>query len=349
MSAKRPPFEIGDLSIAAGGRQTVNLPLPSLYTNDPVSMPVHVLHGKRDGRVMFVSAAVHGDEINGVEVIRRLLQVAQLRNLRGTLLAVPIVNVFGFYNRSRYLPDRRDLNRSFPGSESGSMAGRLGQIFMSEIVARANIGIDLHTAAIHRDNLPQVRADLSLPDLDLMAKAFSAPAVLQAVPPEGSLRHAAAEIGVPVMTYEAGEALRFEEVSIQIGLRGVLNVLRELGMLPRSKRKPSKPSAVLRSSTWRRAPQSGILRAQVKLGAIVSKGETLGVVADPTGESEVPIPAPYDGVVIGRTNLPLVFEGEAIFHVGRTHETTLLEEHLDALQEGSEISEADSQEDPPIV
>ncbi len=349
MANKRLAFEIGGIAVPPGSRRSVNLPLPGLYTNDPVTMPVHVLHGRNDGPVVFVSAAVHGDEINGVEIIRRLLRMPQMKRLRGTLLAVPIVNVFGFHNRSRYLPDRRDLNRSFPGNESGSMAGRLGHVFMTEIVERSDFGIDLHTAAIHRDNLPQVRADINDPILEPLAKAFSAPVLLHSAPPAGSLRYAAAEVGVPVMVYEAGEALRFEEMSIQIGLRGALNVLRQLSMLPPSKRKPTKPSAVLRSSNWQRAPQSGILRAQTRLGAMVSKGETLGVVADPTGESEMAMPAPFDGVVIGRTNLPLVFEGEALFHVGRTRQTMLLEEHLGALQEGVGIAPPELIEEPPIV
>ena len=346
---KRQAFPIGGQLVAAATRRSVNLTLPGLYTNDPVSMPVHVLHGRHDGPVVFVSAAVHGDEINGVEIIRRLLRVPQMKRLHGTLLAVPIVNVFGFHNRSRYLPDRRDLNRSFPGNESGSMAGRLGHVFMSEIVKRADFGIDLHTAAVHRDNLPQIRADINDPILEPLAKAFSAPVLLHSAAPAGSLRGAAADIGVPVMVYEAGEALRFEEMSIQIGLRGVMNVLRRLSMLPISKRRPSKPSAVLRSSTWQRAPQSGILRAQSKLGTMVRKGEILGVVADPTGESEMVLEAPFDGVVIGRTNLPLVFEGEALFHVGRTRQTTLLEQHLDALHEGTAITPPELIEEPPIV
>lgn len=349
MAAARPVFEVGSETVPAGGRRSIQLPLPGLYTNDPISMPTHVVHGRRDGPVVFVSAAVHGDEINGVEIIRRLLRAQQIRHLRGTLVTVPIVNVFGFHNRSRYLPDRRDLNRSFPGNEAGSLAGRLGHVFMSEIVQRADLGIDLHTAAIHRNNLPQIRADINDPILEPLAKAFSAPVLLHSAAPPGSLRGAAADIGVPVMVYEAGEALRFEELSIQIGVRGILNVLRRLSMLPDSKRKPSKPCAVLRSSSWQRAPQSGILRTQAALGAMVNKGDVLGVVADPTGEGDVPMPAPFDGVVIGRTNLPLVFEGEALFHLGRTRQTDLLEQHLDALQDGTDITAAELVEEPPIV
>ncbi|MCB1801663.1 MAG: succinylglutamate desuccinylase/aspartoacylase family protein, partial [Gammaproteobacteria bacterium] len=209
MSSKtRPAFQIGDRLVRPGQRQSVQLELPGLYTNDPVSMSVQVLHGTKDGPVVFVSAAVHGDEINGVEIIRRLLRMPQVKRLRGTLLAVPIVNVFGFHNRSRYLPDRRDLNRSFPGSMAGSMAGRLAHVFTTEIIARSDVGIDLHTAAIHRDNLPQIRADINDPILEPLARAFSAPVLLHSAAPSGSLRGAASEHDVPVMVYEAGEALR---------------------------------------------------------------------------------------------------------------------------------------------
>ena len=349
MAARRKAFEICATSVAAGDRQVVKLTLPGLYTNDPISMPVHVVHGNHDGPVVFVSGAVHGDEINGVEIIRRLLRMPQLKRLRGTLLAVPIVNVFGFHNRSRYLPDRRDLNRSFPGSESGSLAARLADVFMSEVVTRADVGIDLHTAAIHRDNLPQIRADITDPGLEPLAKAYSAPVLLHSAAPPGSLRCSAAEIGVPIMVYEAGEALRFEEFAIQIGVRGILNVLRQLAMLAPTRRKPTQPTAILRSSSWRRAQQNGILRSQTRLGALVSKGETLGVISDPSGDDEVPLASPYDGVVIGRTNLPLVFEGEALFHVGRTRQTSLLEQHLDALNEGSDIAPPEVIEEPPIV
>lgn len=349
MKSKRGAFQIGDSEVAAGSRAVVSLPLPGLYTSEPVSMPVHVIHGRLDGPVVFVSAAVHGDEINGVEIIRRLLRMSQIRRLRGTLLAVPIVNLFGLHNRSRYLPDRRDLNRSFPGTQTGSLAGRIARVFGQEIVARSDLGIDLHTAAIHRVNLPQIRADINDPVLAPLAKAFSAPVLLHSAAPDGSLRGAASDIDVPVMVYEAGEALRFEEVFIQIGLRGIINVLRVLQMLPPSKRKRSKSSAVLRSSSWQRAPQSGILRTQAKLGAMVSKGDHLGIVADPTGESEMPITAPFDGVVIGRTNLPLVFEGEALFHLGRTSQTSLLQEHLDALEEGDNIAPPELIEEPPIA
>jgi len=346
---KRTDFVIGDVAVRPGSIATLNLGLAGLYTSEPVAMQVHVAHGRRDGPVVFVSAAVHGDEINGVEIVRRLLHMPQLKRLAGTLLLVPIVNLFGFHIRSRYLPDRRDLNRSFPGNEGGSMASRLANVFMQQIVARSDIGIDLHTAAVHRDNLPQIRADINDPMLAPLAKAFSAPVQLHSAAPQGSLRGAASDIGVSVMVYEAGEALRFDEVAIQVGLRGIVNVLRQLAMLPPVRRSRSRPSAELRSSTWVRAPQSGILRAQSRLGDMVNKGAPLAVVADPAGQTEMIIEAPFDGVVIGRTNLPLVYEGEAVFHVGRTRQTSLLESHLDALNDASSIAPPELIEEPAIV
>ena len=327
---KRSDFEINGARVAPGTRSTIDVPLAGLYTHTPVALPVHVVHGKRPGPVLFVSAAVHGDEINGVEIIRRLIRSPAVGRLRGTLLAVPIVNVFGFHHRSRYLPDRRDLNRSFPGSEKGSMASRVANLFLREVVQRADFGIDLHTAAIDRDNLPQIRADLSNPDMERLANAFGAPVIINSPGVEGSLRIAAAEAGVPVLLYEAGEALRFNEVCIRTGLRGIIETMRALDMLPK-RRRAGRPPALVRSSTWVRAPQSGILRGLVPLGASVAKGDTLGIVSDPFGEREEIINATADGVVIGRATLPLVFEGEALFHIGRSKSAEAVEEHFEAL------------------
>lgn len=344
----RQDFELGGNSVRPGQRAVIDVPLPGLYTETPVNMPVHVVHGRREGPTLFVSAALHGDEINGVEIVRRLLLQPRLKKISGTLLVVPIVNVFGFHIQSRYLPDRRDLNRSFPGREQGSLAARLAHIFLSDVVSRADFGIDLHTAAIHRDNLPQIRADMSLEALGPLAKAFAAPVLIHSAPPEGSLRHSAAAMEVPIMVYEAGEALRFDELSIRIGLRGIINVMRHLGMIT-LKRKPPKRSAVLRSTSWVRAPTSGIARMIVKLGDMVSHGDALAYVGDAGGEGEDPVIAPFDGVVIGRSNLPLVYEGEAIFHIGRTRQASLLEEHMDAMQDGDQFSLPELVEEPEIV
>jgi predicted deacylase len=345
----RNSFEIGNTTIVPGESKVVDLPLPGLHSDTAITMPVHVIHGKREGPVLFISAAVHGDEINGVEVIRRILSLDTIRRLKGTLLAVPVVNVYGFNAHSRYLPDRRDLNRSFPGKNSGSLAGRLANIFMSEVVSRSDIGIDLHTAAIHRDNFPQIRADLKNERLNIQAREFAAPVLLHSAPPDGALRYAAEEDGVPVMVYEAGEALRFDEVSIRVAVRGILNVMRTLDMLPRSRSKKPKSSVVLSTSQWVRSSMSGILRAQVALGDVVSKGDVLGYISDPAVKDDVTVCADMDGIVIGRTNIPLVYEGEAVFHIGKTPEMPLLEEQIDTLSNDNILNPPELVEEPVIV
>ncbi|KAA6186763.1 succinylglutamate desuccinylase/aspartoacylase family protein [Thiohalocapsa marina] len=328
-------MRIGDREILAGQRLRVDLPLPSLFTQTAVFLPVHVLHGRRPGPRLCVTAAIHGDEINGVSVIRRLLASPALRGLRGTLLAVPVVNVYGFVRHSRYLPDRRDLNRSFPGSESGSLAGRLAAALMAEVVADSDLGIDLHTGAAHRENLPQIRAQLDEPGMLALARAFGAPVMLNADLRDGSLRGEAAAQGVPVLVYEAGEALRFDELSIRAGVRGILNVMRLLGMIREGSRRHRQvlhQPVVARSSTWARAHQSGMLRFLKPLGARVQKGESLAVVADPFSQQEDPVPSPASGIVIGRVNLPLVTEGEALFHIARFGKTDIAAETVERFQ-----------------
>lgn len=309
-------FEIGGQHIAPGERRNVQIPVVTLYTNTPVTLPVRVVRGKKSGPTVFISAALHGDEIIGVEIIRRLLALPVMKKLSGTLLAVPIVNTLAFLHQSRYLPDRRDLNRSFPGSEKGSLAARLAHLFLREIVGRCDYGIDLHTGAINRPNLPQIRADVSSPEALRLAKAFGAPLLLNSEPTAGTLREYTTQKGIPVLLYESSEALRFDEDCIRIGVRGVLNVLRELKMLPGAKEKTPEPTFA-QSSTWVRAPASGILRAEAALGDEVKKGERLGFIGDPLAEVEAEVKSHADGIVIGRVSLPLVHEGDAVFHIAR--------------------------------
>ncbi len=317
--AKHDELIINGVKIQPGSRQTIDLPAGRLYTHTPMNVPVHIIRGKKDGPRLFVSAAIHGDEINGVEIIRRLLQLPALKRLKGTVIAVPIVNVLGFVHQSRYLPDRRDLNRSFPGSEKGSLGGRLAHLFMEEIVSKSTHGIDLHTGAIHRSNLPQIRANLNDPETEKLACAFNVPVIISSSLRDGSLREAADTHGIPMLLYEAGEALRFDEVSIRAGVKGIVNVMRTLGMLAPSKSKKSKiiEPVMARSSSWVRAAGSGILRAMVPLGSRVKKDTLLGVISDPFGEKEIKVISNINGIVIGRTNLPLVNEGDAMFHIAR--------------------------------
>jgi predicted deacylase len=333
-SERAPPFELDGTTIPPGRRVTVELPLPGLYTRTAVTMPVRVVQGRRLGPCLVVSAAVHGDEINGVEIIHRLLRLKSLNRLRGTLLAVPVVNVYGFLNHSRYLPDRRDLNRTFPGSDGGSLAARLAHLFLDRILKHADFCLDLHTASIHRTNLPQIRGCLNDPAVEKLAKAFGVPVILNSDLRDGSLRAAAEERGVPMLVYEGGEALRFDELAIRAGLSGVVAVLRELQMLPALRRHTQKPKVlVARSSTWVRAPESGIFRCRRPLGASVLEGELLGTIGDPFGDRETPVNSPAAGITICHTQLPLVSQGDALVHVARFRDPGAVEERVDAFQE----------------
>lgn len=313
--AKNSPITIGDVEVAPGKRANINLPIADLYTATSLFMPVQIICGRNDGPTLFVSAAVHGDELNGVEIIRRLLKRKALNSIRGTLLAVPVVNVHGFINQSRYLPDRRDLNRSFPGSAKGSIAARLANTFLEEIVSKADYGLDLHTGAIDRTNLPQIRGNMDHEKTLELAKAFGAPVIVNSNILDGSLRASAANIGMPMLIYEAGEALRFDEISIRAGLRGVLNIMRNIGMLPEAKRTRTADPMLARYTRWIRSPSSGIVSGKAKLGSSVSKGQRIAMVSDPLGAAEEDVAAPFDGIVIGRSNLPLAYEGEALFNL----------------------------------
>lgn len=348
---RRPPLRLGGVTVEPGSRTTVDLPAPALYTHTEMAMPVHVVHGSRDGPRMFVSAAIHGDELNGVEIVRRLLRLAAMKRLRGTLLAVPIVNVHGCIQRTRELPDGRDLNRSFPGSAAGSMAARMAHLFMSEIVAGSDYGIDLHTGTSHRTNLPQIRTQLDDPETERLARVFGAPVILHSNLRDGSLRQVAQEEGTVTLLYEAGEALRFDEVAIRAGVRGIVAVMREVGMLPRQRRQKRRTfePVVSRQSSWVRAPASGILRMRAALGTTVRRGETLAMVADPFGEAETEVESQVSGVVIGRVNLPLVHAGEALFHVARFPGDHPMDETMEAFHESHDPSEPDQWGEVPVV
>lgn len=346
----RAPIVVGGVSIAPGTRATVELELARLHTHTPVDMPVQVIHGRNDGPVLCVSAAIHGDELNGIEIVRRLVALPQLKRLRGTLIAVPIVNVFGVLYQMRYLPDRRDLNRSFPGSEGGSLAGRLAYVFTNEVLAHATHAIDLHTAAAHRNNLPQVRLDLDDQESLRLAKAFAAPVMIDAKLRDGSLRAMAVERGIPVLLYEGGQAMRFDEDCIRVGVRGIREVMRALGMLPPSKSKRVSPEPVaVEQTSWVRAPNSGILRASVGLGDSVATGQVLGVVGDPFGGSEAPMVAPFGGIVIGRNQAPLVHEGDASFNIARVRRAGEAAARIEAIT--GDLDEADLRkpDDPPVI
>jgi uncharacterized protein len=313
---RRPAFSIGDLDVKAGSSAIGELPISRLVTGTRISVPINVLHGRDDGPVVWLSAAVHGDEIGGVEIIRRALETVDPKQLSGTIVAVPIVNVHGFLNGDRYLPDRRDLNRSFPGSATGSLAARVANLFMTEIVDRCDVGIDLHTGSDHRINLPQIRADLDDPATRDLAVAFGAPLMMHAKLRDGSMRAAATASGSTVLLYEGGEAWRYDRAAIEAGTLGVRRVLARLGLLDGDAVVPSpEPPLESRSSSWVRARRSGMALIEVELGQLVERGETVATIRDSVGRRLSTSNAPRAGMVIGHVQQPLVNQGDAIIHI----------------------------------
>lgn len=325
-------LQISGVDIPKGCIKDIEIALPKLY-NLPASIPIRVIRGKKSGPTVFVSAAIHGDELNGIEIIRRLRNLPALKKLKGTLILVPVVNVYGLSTLSRYLPDRRDLNRSFPGSTKGSLAARIANVFFTEIVKKCNYGIDLHTAAIHRTNLPQVRTNTENPETLALAKAFEAPMILHSVLRDGSLRAYAQEEGIAILLYEAGEALRFDDTSIKIGVKGIVNVLKALEMLPKSAKKQQKQPWIFKESRWLRASESGMLRTLKGLGDAVKEDEIIAFIDEPIGEKSYELRSSFDGVIIGKSQIPLVQEGDAVFHIARSKNTEGAEERIEYFQD----------------
>ncbi len=312
-------FELGGQIVPPGTRARIEVPVAPLYNQAMVSLVAIVVNGVRPGPHLWVCGAIHGDELVGFAIVRELLQRIEPDDLSGTLLAFPAVNVFGVLQQSRYLPDRRDLNRCFPGSSKGSLAARIAHIFMKEIVGRCTHGIDLHTAAIDRDNLPQIRANLEDRETLRLARAFGAPIIIHASERDGSLRQAATQRGMPTLLYEAGPALRHDAAAVRIGVEGVLRVMGALGMV-RPQTFKSRRTRESRDTAWVRAPRSGYLVLDTDLGRRVEKDRLLGVLhvrlhEEFFAETRVEIRAPVAGMVIGLTRNPLVNLGDAVVHI----------------------------------
>jgi len=335
--------KIFDQEVKLGERTIVRIPAPKLYNFTPVFLPVEVIRGKKPGPTLCLTAAIHGDEVNGVEIIRRLLKKRFIDSLAGTIIAVPIVNIYGFLFQDRYLPDRRDLNRSFPGSEKGSLASRFARLLTQAVFSHATHCIDLHTGSAKRTNLPQVRVDLEVPEIKALAKAFGAPVILSAPHRVGSLREHARQRGVPYLLYEAGEACRFDESCIRAGVTGIIGVMQYLKMLPTSVAAKHKGNSMIaRSSYWVRSPFGGVFIAVKELGSHIEKGDVLGMVVHPTDAEEYKIVSPIAGMIIGRSDAPLIHEGAGVFHIACLEKAPPAAGKAQWLQE---LTETDKEED----
>ncbi len=312
--ADRPiPFEFNETSVEPGTTARVDLRVARLPTGTWISLPVFIVHGSKPGPTLWLSAALHGDELNGVVIIRRLLAELDATQLAGTLLAVPVANAFGATTASRYLPDGRDLNRCFPGSKRGSLASRLAHLLFNSVVLRCSVGLDLHTGSGGRFNLPQIRCNADDAKTRRLGEAFGAPVLLHSPLRDDSLRAEAGKRGIRVLLYEAGEASRLDPKCIRVGEEGVRRVLKALGMVTHCPR-PETPTILSRKSVWLRAPRSGFFHATVKCGQRVNEGQHVGVVFDTTSANAW-VAAKVDGIVIGERRTAVVHRGDAVMHI----------------------------------
>ena len=308
--------EWGEVEIPAGESADVNVAVSESYSGMTVNIPIHVRRAEKDGPVVFVTAALHGDEINGTGAVRQLIQDENFSLLRGSLLLVPVLNLLAFERHSRYMPDRRDLNRTFPGSETGSLASRMAYKIFDEIVSRCDYGIDLHTAAVRRTNYPNVRGDMRSESVSTLARAFGSEIIIDSNGPKGSFRREACRAGCPTVIMEGGEVWKVEPGIVETAVRGIKNVLRTLEMLDGETLEPGF-QVVVKQSKWIRAEKGGFLRFHVGPGDIVDKGQPLTTNTTILGQERSVLHAPFDAVVIGMTTLPAISPGEPVCNLGR--------------------------------
>lgn len=319
MTAKliRKPIDVWQgQEIAPGESRDVKLAIGESYSGMTVRVPLHIRRAKKNGPVVFVTAALHGDEINGTGTIRQLIQDDELKILKGSVILVPVLNLLAFDRHSRYLPDRRDLNRCFPGSSTGSLAARMANTVFQEIVSRCDYGIDLHTAAVRRTNYPNVRADLSKKPIRRLAEAFGSELILNGKGPQGAFRREACAAGCPSIIMEGGEVWKVEPRIVESASRGVRNVLRELGMLAGDIESPNY-QVIIEKTKWVRAERGGFLQFHVAPGDIVEAKQPLATNTNLLGHERSMLRAPFDGVVVGMTTLPAVSPGEPVCHLGQ--------------------------------
>jgi predicted deacylase len=345
MTGKNGDFHILGEVVKPGEHKEILMPMPKLYDGSPVFSHIHVINGLKPGPVLTLIAAVHGDELNGIEIIRKIIKLKILKELSGCLIAIPIANVLGFLYQQRYLMDRRDLNRSFPGSEHGSLAARIAHLFYKEVVVKSTHIIDLHTGSLYRSNLPQIRANIDNKEIKELAIVFNAPVILNAKTRDGTLREVANKKKIKILVYEAGEALRLHHTSIKYGIRGILNVMTHLKMLAKNSSEigfdfdlaSNVPSLICESSAWVRAKISGLFTTNRKMGNIVKAADVLGSIAHPMSYREDYVKTPISGIIFGMNNSPLVHEGAALYNIASPEKMTTKQMELLELVDNEEV------------
>lgn len=320
--AARKPFSIAGQRIPLGQSRTLFLKFSESYLGSPISIPIQVLRAPKPGPTVLLTGSVHGDELNGMGTIRELLYNHPPQLVKGTLVCVPVVNVYGLEHHTRDLPDRRDLNRSFPGSPTGSLSSRLANLLFTEVISHCDFLIDFHSAAIRRTNFPNIRADLNTASVRPIARAFGCELVVNGAGPIGSLRRAATSAGIPCVNLEAGEVWKIEPDVVKVGVLGVHNVLKYLDMV-QGEPEPPRYQIRIEKTTWIRAEKGGTLSFSVNSGDIVEKGQELAVNYDIFGHSKRPILAPGDGIIIGMSTMPVVKPGDPMFHLALLSRRTI--------------------------
>ncbi len=305
------------IEVFPGESKRIEMPISKLHMQGTVSIPLHVMYGRKPGPTLCLTATLHGDEICGIEIIRRIMDKVKVDQLAGTIIFVPVVNVFGFINGSRYLPDRRDLNRCFPGSKNGSMASRLAYIYTNEVIDKCDYIIDFHTAAVGKMNYPQVRANLENRDIYNFAKLFNAPVIIHSKEIKGSLRETALRKKCKMIVFESGEVHRFDPASIDVAVGGIFHVLSKMKMYTSKTKIKKAKTQVFTSMKWIRASKSGLVHFFHKLGDNVKNKEKIGNITDIFGDPIAAIKAPCSGVVVGIATNPKVYQGDAIIHIAR--------------------------------
>lgn len=292
--------------------------------------PVLVINGKQPGKTLCLTAAIHGDELNSIEIVRRVMYDIEPESLTGKIIGIPIVNLQGFQRGSRYLPDRRDLNRYFPGDATGSLASRMAHSLFNEVILHCDLLVDLHTGSLRRTNLPQIRADIRNPEVAELTEGFDKMAVVHSPGSPGMLRYAAVEHGIPAVTLEAGESLRIQEEQIDSGVNSINRLLEREGMYSRLFTW-GEPEPIFYKSSWIRAERGGILFSKKKLGAMISADEVLGTVTDPITNETSAILSPMEGRIIGMAVDQFVMPGFASYHIGiEASEEVLAEQEVTA-------------------
>ncbi len=317
MTVEKKPLIILGTEVQPGETKEVNFDVANLHTASPIDVPVIISRSKKEGPTVLFTAGIHGDEVNGVEIIRQLIAKGINQPKCGTIICMPVINIFGFINLKREFPDGRDLNRVFPGSTSGSLASRVANKLIQEIVPHADLILDFHTGGSGRFNAPQLRYTKDQKNLDELAEVFGAPFVLYSKNLSKSFRTTCAKLGKDLLLFEGGKSFHIDDVVTNSGVNGVKRVLKHLGMLKTvfKSSKPKKKCVFIKDSRWQRAKYSGMFKASITVGAKVEKEDIIGNITDPYGKFNYFVRAQNTGYVINVNELPIVYQGDALFHI----------------------------------